>query len=105
VVASHKLIVWNFVGDVPRVDGQLAVARAFGDKSLKRHLSSDPDVAIELIDNDVDLIILASDGLWKVSCSLKLELKYLEEDVVIALVKRLLHVFVGNVQPRGSGLH
>lgn len=62
-----KLIVLDFVGDVPRVDGQLAVARAFGDKSLKRHLSSDPDVAIELIDNDVDLIILASDGLWKVS--------------------------------------
>lgn len=75
VVASQKLSVLNFVGDVPRVDGQLAVARAFGDKSLKRHLSSDPDVAIELMDNDVDLIILASDGLWKVSCSLKIRAK------------------------------
>ncbi|KAK8689208.1 hypothetical protein V6N13_087931 [Hibiscus sabdariffa] len=35
----------TFTGDVARVDdGQLAVARAFGDKSLKEHLSSEPDV-------------------------------------------------------------
>ncbi|GFQ08803.1 probable protein phosphatase 2c 62 [Phtheirospermum japonicum] len=56
-------------GDVPRVDGQLAVARAFGDKSLKRHLSSEPDTAIEIIDDDVEFVILASDGLWKVGLS------------------------------------
>ncbi|XWS28039.1 hypothetical protein CRYUN_Cryun25bG0031500 [Craigia yunnanensis] len=58
--------VSNFPGDVPRVDGQLAVARAFGDKSLKEHLSSEPDVMVEMIDDDTELIILASDGLWKV---------------------------------------
>ena len=55
-------------GDVPRVDGQLAVARAFGDKSLKLHLSSDPDVTVEVIDDDAEFIILASDGIWKVIC-------------------------------------
>lgn len=53
-------------GDVPRVDGQLAVARAFGDKSLKLHLSSEPDVAVEPITTGTECIILASDGLWKV---------------------------------------
>lgn len=53
-------------GDVPRVDGQLAVARAFGDKSLKKHLSSEPDVEVVMIDDDTEFIILASDGLWKV---------------------------------------
>lgn len=53
-------------GDVPRVDGQLAVARAFGDKSLKGHLSSDPDVVVEHIDDETEFAILASDGLWKV---------------------------------------
>lgn len=58
--------VSNFPGDVPRVDGQLAVARAFGDKNLKMHLSSEPDVVMEMIDNDTEFIILASDGLWKV---------------------------------------
>ena len=42
------------------------MARAFGDKSLKEHLSSEPDVTVEMIDDDTELIILASDGLWKV---------------------------------------
>ncbi|PON34841.1 Protein phosphatase [Parasponia andersonii] len=58
--------VSNLPGDVPRVDGQLAVARAFGDKSLKLHLSSEPDVSILTIDKDVEFLILASDGIWKV---------------------------------------
>ena len=53
-------------GDVPRVNGQLAVSRAFGDKSLKSHLRSDPDIRHADIDRNTDLLILASDGLWKV---------------------------------------
>nr|GMC70444.1 probable protein phosphatase 2C 58 [Ipomoea batatas]GMC76888.1 probable protein phosphatase 2C 58 [Ipomoea batatas] len=66
IIESKGGFVSNIPGDVPRVDGQLAVARAFGDKSLKRHLSSEPDVKTVGIDDDVDFIILASDGLWKV---------------------------------------
>ncbi|KAG8099886.1 hypothetical protein GUJ93_ZPchr0013g33974 [Zizania palustris] len=58
--------VSNIPGDVPRVDGQLAVARAFGDRSLKMHLSSEPDVEEEHIDENTEFLILASDGLWKV---------------------------------------
>ncbi|XP_061338251.1 probable protein phosphatase 2C 39 isoform X2 [Gastrolobium bilobum] len=58
--------VSNFPGDVPRVDGQLAVSRAFGDKSLKKHLSSEPYVTVETIDDEAEFVILASDGLWKV---------------------------------------
>ncbi|KAH7544107.1 hypothetical protein JRO89_XS15G0108100 [Xanthoceras sorbifolium] len=65
-IESRGGFVSNFPGDVPRVDGQLAVARAFGDKSLKIHLSSEPHVEVEMIDDDTDCIILASDGLWKV---------------------------------------
>uniref|UniRef100_A0A0D6R417 protein-serine/threonine phosphatase n=1 Tax=Araucaria cunninghamii TaxID=56994 RepID=A0A0D6R417_ARACU len=53
-------------GDVPRVDGQLAVARAFGDKLLKAHLSSEPHVVEETVDSATEFMILASDGLWKV---------------------------------------
>lgn len=52
---------------MPRVDGQLAVARAFGDKSLKKHLSSEPYVVEEDINADTEVLILASDGLWKVT--------------------------------------
>uniref|UniRef100_A0A0C9RMK6 protein-serine/threonine phosphatase n=1 Tax=Wollemia nobilis TaxID=56998 RepID=A0A0C9RMK6_9CONI len=58
--------VTNLPGDVPRVNGQLAVARAFGDGSLKQHLSSEPDVKQTIIDTTTDFLILASDGLWKV---------------------------------------
>lgn len=65
-IESKGGFVSNLPGDVPRVDGQLAVARAFGDKSLKRHLSSEPDVAVEMIDDDTEFVILASDGLWTV---------------------------------------
>ncbi|XP_021776392.1 probable protein phosphatase 2C 9 isoform X2 [Chenopodium quinoa] len=57
--------VSNMPGDVARVNGQLAVSRAFGDKNLKSHLRSDPDVKQADIGPDTDLIILASDGLWK----------------------------------------
>ena len=54
-------------GDVPRVNGQLAVARAFGDENLKAHLSSEPDVRGIRIDSTTQFVILASDGLWKVN--------------------------------------
>lgn len=53
-------------GDVARVNGQLAVSRAFGDKSLKSHLRSDPDILDMHIDVNCEVLILASDGLWKV---------------------------------------
>ncbi|CAN7117552.1 unnamed protein product [Brassica rapa subsp. narinosa] len=65
-VESRGGFVSNFPGDVPRVDGQLAVTRAFGDKSLKMHLSSEPYVTMEVVDDDAEFLILASDGLWKV---------------------------------------
>ncbi|WMV50880.1 hypothetical protein MTR67_044265 [Solanum verrucosum] len=58
--------VTKMPGDVARVNGQLAVSRAFGDKNLKSHLRSDPDVRTIDVDGDTDLLILASDGLWKV---------------------------------------
>ncbi|WOL09425.1 hypothetical protein Cni_G18178 [Canna indica] len=53
-------------GDVPRVDGQLAVSRAFGDKNLKPHIRSDPDIRCEHITMQTELLILASDGIWEV---------------------------------------
>lgn len=54
------------VGNVARVDGQLAMSRAFGDERLKEHISSDPDVIVQNIGMDVEFLILASEGLWKV---------------------------------------
>lgn len=48
------------------MDASLAMSRAFGDRKLKEHISSEPDVAIEHIGDDTELVIVASDGLWKV---------------------------------------
>ncbi|RYR17515.1 hypothetical protein Ahy_B03g062227 isoform C [Arachis hypogaea] len=54
------------IRDVARVNGQLAVSRAFGDRNLKTHLRSDPDIQYADINPNIELLILASDGLWKV---------------------------------------
>ncbi|KAJ6967148.1 hypothetical protein NC652_004643 [Populus alba x Populus x berolinensis] len=53
-------------GKVPRVDEQLEMARAFGDGRLKEHITSEPDIMIEHIDEDTGFITLGSDGLLKV---------------------------------------
>ncbi|XP_020222725.1 probable protein phosphatase 2C 9 [Cajanus cajan] len=66
IIENKGGFVSNMPGDVARVNGQLAVSRAFGDKNLKSHLRSDPDVQHVDIDSDSELLILASDGLWKV---------------------------------------
>lgn len=54
------------LGNIPRVDGVLAMTRAFGDGRLKEHISAKPDVKIEMLGADAKFIVLASDGLWKV---------------------------------------
>lgn len=66
IIENKGGFVSNMPGDVPRVNGQLAVSRAFGDKSLKSHLRSDPDIQDTDISSNIDILILASDGLWKV---------------------------------------
>ena len=72
---NNKCTLHTILGDVARVNGQLAVSRAFGDKNLKTHLRSDPDVQNADVDSDTDILVLASDGLWKViNLSLSLSL-------------------------------
>ncbi|CAL9088761.1 unnamed protein product [Musa textilis] len=66
IIENKGGFVSNMPGDVPRVNGQLAVSRAFGDKSLKSHLRSDPDIHFENVTGETELLILASDGIWKV---------------------------------------
>ncbi|GJV79468.1 probable protein phosphatase 2C 59 [Tanacetum coccineum] len=49
-----------------RVGGVLAVSRAFGDKLLKQFVVADPEIQEEKIDESLEFLILASDGLWDV---------------------------------------
>nr|XP_048333972.1 probable protein phosphatase 2C 58 isoform X1 [Ziziphus jujuba var. spinosa] len=66
LVESRGGFVSKAPGNVPRVDGQLAMTRAFGDVEVKEHITSEPYVRVESVDKDSEFIILASDGLWKV---------------------------------------
>lgn len=49
-----------------RVGGVLAVSRAFGDRLLKKYVVADPEIQEENITEDVEFLLLASDGLWDV---------------------------------------
>ncbi|MCO5574571.1 hypothetical protein L7F22_028359 [Adiantum nelumboides] len=57
-------VVTTFPGDLPRVDGQLAVSRAFGDAGLKEHMSAKPDLSDLLVDISFEFLVLGSNGLW-----------------------------------------
>ncbi|KAH6554622.1 hypothetical protein KP509_09G057700 [Ceratopteris richardii] len=52
--------------EVPRVDGILAMSRAFGDEILKDHLSVDPDIFENSIGEGDEFIVLESDGISQV---------------------------------------
>lgn len=52
----------KWAGGAPRVEGRLAVSRAFGDKALKPFVSAEPDVTCLEITDDCEFLIMASDG-------------------------------------------
>eukprot|EP00252_Welwitschia_mirabilis_P026203 TRINITY_DN8486_c0_g2_i1.p1 TRINITY_DN8486_c0_g2~~TRINITY_DN8486_c0_g2_i1.p1 ORF type:complete len:289 (-),score=76.18 TRINITY_DN8486_c0_g2_i1:114-980(-) len=49
-----------------RVGGVLAVSRAFGNRLLKQYVVAEPEIQEETIKDDVEFLIIASDGLWDV---------------------------------------
>ncbi|EFJ17647.1 hypothetical protein SELMODRAFT_146683 [Selaginella moellendorffii] len=49
-----------------RVGGVLAVSRAFGDRLLKQFVVAIPEIKEEVITEDVEFFVIASDGLWDV---------------------------------------
>lgn len=42
------------------------MTRAFGDYSIKEHLSVEPDIWDNILTDDDDFFVVASDGLWNV---------------------------------------
>jgi len=54
---------------VYRVNGNLALARAVGDRSETPAITAEPDFTMLRLDDDADFIILATDGLWDVMTS------------------------------------
>ena len=49
-----------------RVEGVLAVSRAFGDRRLKRYVTCEPDICEHVIQPEDEFLVLATDGLWDV---------------------------------------
>lgn len=49
-----------------RVNGNLALSRAVGDRSERPCVTADPDIGVFDIDDDSDFIVLGTDGLWDV---------------------------------------
>lgn len=60
--AGGKVICW----DGYRVGGFLALSRAIGDRYLKRYVISEPEVTCIQRDDEDEVLILGSDGLWDV---------------------------------------
>lgn len=70
---SKSFIVFSFdkqggyvdcFNGVWRVQGTLAVTRAFGDMNFKQWISAEPEVKQLDITHGCEFLILASDGLW-----------------------------------------
>lgn len=57
----------KWAGGTPRVEGRLAVSRAFGDKALKPYVVADPDVKCLDITDDCEFLIVASDGCARIA--------------------------------------
>jgi|MDSY01.1.fsa_nt_gb serine/threonine protein phosphatase PrpC len=51
---------------VSRVNGLLAVARAFGDRALRRIVRADPEIITRDLKDSDAYVVIASDGLWDV---------------------------------------
>jgi len=51
---------------VYRVNGNLALARAVGDRSERPAISAEPEFTVISLDDEAEFIILATDGLWDV---------------------------------------
>lgn len=49
-----------------RVGGILAMSRAFGNRLLKQFVVAEPEIQEQVVDDELEFLVLASDGLWDV---------------------------------------
>ncbi|GKU89147.1 hypothetical protein SLEP1_g3325 [Rubroshorea leprosula] len=63
---SHKVQLSPFSIILAAVGGVLAMSRAFGNRMLKPFVVAEPEIQDQEIDEDLELLVLASDGLWDV---------------------------------------
>ncbi|CAM0910387.1 unnamed protein product [Alopecurus aequalis] len=56
----------SYDGYTWRVDGILAMSRAFGNRGLKKYVIAEPDIQEAEVSSDLEYLVLATDGLWDV---------------------------------------
>lgn len=56
-------IPWDLVYLDPRIPWVTSNDKSIWDARVKEHITSEPDVVIDMIYDDIEFIILASDGL------------------------------------------
>jgi len=64
-----------------RVEGTLNISRSLGDKKLKKYVYSEPEIHKELLNDDDQFLILATDGLWNV----------IDSQQAVDIVKNIIH--------------
>lgn len=79
IEASGGRVVWSGLvddlgnpvpdGGVYRVNGNLALSRAVGDRSERPAICADPEFTIVSLDDQAQFVVLATDGLWDVMTS------------------------------------
>ncbi|KAG8075623.1 hypothetical protein GUJ93_ZPchr0006g44232 [Zizania palustris] len=52
--------------DTWRVDGLLAMSRAFGNRELKHCVKAEPDIQEKVVEEGLEYLVLATDGIWDV---------------------------------------
>lgn len=93
--------VEKLIGDVPRVNGDLAISRAFGDKSLKLEspgLIAEPEYNCISLNENNHFFIMATDGLWDdVSSKEAVDSTYtmLTDDVTCSILQHM-HQLIGS---------
>jgi serine/threonine protein phosphatase PrpC len=60
-------VVYSF--GVPRVNGILAVSRAFGDRNMRGAINAEPELTLHSLERGDNFLLLATDGLWDVMSS------------------------------------
>lgn len=79
IAARGGKVVWSGLTDregrpvpdhgVYRVNGNLALSRAVGDRSERPAISAEPEFTVVSLDENAQFVVLATDGLWDVMTS------------------------------------
>jgi serine/threonine protein phosphatase PrpC len=98
--------VTKYMGDVWRVNGELALSRAIGDKRLRPHVIPNPEIFKVNVNTNNKFIISATDGLWDLYTNETVNRIVLKEYsktnvadnlVILSAINNLLSVIYENV--------